>query len=118
MSTAAVRCRPRLAARLLQVDFHKRYDPYHRRLRQAVQAGNLGRILYGHAYMEDKIVVPRDWFPGWAPKNSPAWFLGIHMYDLLRWVMGADALRVAATGTKCKLLSLGVDTYDAVQAKI
>ncbi|MHB0878578.1 MAG: Gfo/Idh/MocA family protein [Anaerolineae bacterium] len=123
MDVSVEGCREMLAAarrsaRLLQVDFHKRYDPYHRRLRQAVQAGEYGRILYGHGYMEDKIVVPRDWFPKWAGKSSPAWFLGVHLYDLVRWVMGAEAVRVAATGAKHKLLSLGIDTYDAVCARV
>jgi predicted dehydrogenase len=103
---------------LLQVDFHKRYDPYHRELEAAVASGKLGGIQYGYAHVEDRIEVPRDWFPNWAPKSSPVWFLGVHMIDLIRWVIKSDGAEVCATGTKEKLASLGVDTYDSIQCTI
>lgn len=107
------------AQRVLQVDFHKRYDPYHIALRQAVADGKLGDPLYGYAWMEDRIEVPRDWWPGWAGKSSPAWFLGAHMVDLFRWIIGGkNARTVYATGVKKKLTLLGVDAFDCIQAKI
>ena len=104
---------------LLQVDFHKRFDPFHIELRQAVERGELGTPEYGYAWMEDRIEVPRDWFPHWAGKSSPVWFLGSHMVDLFRWVIGGrNGRRVWATGQKRKLSSLGIDAYDAVEAKV
>jgi predicted dehydrogenase len=103
---------------LLQVDFHKRYDPYHLELERLVGEGRLGRVLYGYCHMEDRIEVPRDWFPQWAPKSSPVWFLGVHFYDLVRWVIKSDGRSVFARGQKHKLASLGVDTYDSVQAQV
>ena len=104
--------------RVLMVDFHKRCDPYHEELRTQVRAGKLGQVLYGYAHMEDRIEVPRDWWPDWAGKSSPVWFLGVHMFDLIRWVIGSDPVRVYASGSKKKLASLGIDTYDAVQTKV
>jgi len=104
--------------RILMVDFHKRYDPYHEELRAQVQAGKLGEVLYGYAHMEDRIEVPRDWWPAWASRSSPLWFLGVHMFDLIRWVTAEDPVRVYASGGKKKLAGLGVDTYDFVQAKV
>ena len=103
---------------LLQVDFHKRYDEYHIAMKQKIDAGDLGTIEYGYSHMEDRIEVPRDWFPGWAVNSSPAWFLGIHFYDLARFLMGANGRRVWATGAKGKLVSLGVDTWDSISAKV
>lgn len=103
---------------LLMVDFHKRYDEYHAAMRQKVQAGDLGDIQYGYVHMEDRIEVPKDWFPGWAANSSPAWFLGIHFYDLSRFLMGADPVSVWATGVKQRLLELGIDTYDSISAKV
>lgn len=108
----------RAKGRLLQVDFHKRYDPYHRELAASVAAGKLGRVEYGYAHMEDRIEVPRDWFPKWAPKSSPIWFLGVHMIDLIRWIVQSECVEVYATGTKEKLASLGVDVYDSIQAAL
>jgi len=103
---------------LLMVDFHKRYDEYHISMKQKIDAGDLGAIQYGYSHMEDRIEVPRDWFPGWAKNSSPAWFLGIHFYDLTRFLIGANGVAVWATGSKGKLTSLGVDTYDSISAKV
>lgn len=104
---------------LLQVDFHKRYDPEHIGVEQGVAAGKLGEVLYASAYMEDRIEVPVDWFPGWAPHGSPVWFLGSHFVDLIRWIIKSDGASVYATGSKKKLLGeLGIDMYDSVSAKV
>lgn len=103
---------------LLYVDFHKRFDPGHVQLRRDVRRGKLGRIQYGYVWMEDKIVVPSVWFKDWAQHSSPAWFLGVHFLDLLYWILGAKPERVLATGVKDKLIGMGIDTYDSIQAKI
>lgn len=103
---------------LLQVDFHKRYDPYNVDAMRCVRAGKIGEPYYAYAYMEDKIVVPTRWLAGWAAESSPFWFIGVHKYDLVRWMTGREAVSVLARGWKGKLLSLGIDTYDAVSAAI
>ncbi len=104
---------------LLQVDFHKRYDPYHIELRRAVLEGRIGEVEYGYSWMEDKVEVPRDWLKEWAARSSPVWFLGVHMFDLARWLMGGPkAKRVYALGWRKKLPSLGLDTYDAVKTTV
>jgi predicted dehydrogenase len=108
----------REAHMLLQVDFHKRYDPEHEQVQIAVRRGQVGDVLYGYAYMEDRIEVPADWFPGWAGQSSPVWFLGVHFFDLVRWILGSNAKRVFATGQRGHLASLGVDTFDAIQTHV
>lgn len=109
----------RRAGVLLQVDFHKRYDPDHQAIERRVRAGDLGRILYGSVHMEDRIEVPTRWFPGWAPRSSPAWFLGVHFYDLVRWILKSEPTAVTATGTKAALLhDHKIDAYDCVNAKV
>lgn len=109
-------CRAR--GRMLFVDFHKRFDPGHRRLRADIRAGRLGRIQYGYAHMEDRIEVPSQWLKRWAHESSPSWFLGVHFYDLVTWILGARPVRVHATGQKGKLRSMGIDTWDSVQARV
>ncbi len=103
---------------LVEVDFHKRFDPPHRNLKKAIQAGVLGQIQYGYAWIEDTIEVPHEWLHSWAHKSSPSWFVGIHYYDLFIWMMGAKARKVYATGSKSKLLGMGINTYDSIQAKV
>jgi len=104
---------------LLQVDFHKRYDPYHVELKRAIEEGRLGRVEYGYSWMEDRVDVPAKMLRAWAAKSSPVWFLGVHMFDLARWLMGGPrAKRVVAFGRKGKLASMGIDTYDAVKTTV
>lgn len=102
---------------LLYVDFHKRCDPAHIQLKNAIKDGKLGEIEYGYICMEDKILVPTVWFSKWAQNSSPAWFIGIHFYDLLYWLLGEKPVRVYSTGLKKKLISMGIDTYDSLSSK-
>lgn len=123
MDTDVDGCREMVAAAdrsgvLLQVDFMKRHDLYHAELKRIVQSGGIGDIQYGYAWMEDRIEVPRDWLPSWASNSSPAWFVGVHYFDLIRWLVGQDAVAVSATGIAQRLKSIGIDTYDSIQAKI
>lgn len=107
------------AGLLLQVDFHKRFDPEHILMRQRVAAGQMGKILYGSVVMEDRIEVPVDWFPHWAPASSPGWFLGVHFYDLVRWIIGSNGKTVYARGRKETLKNdYGIDTWDSLSAMV
>jgi predicted dehydrogenase len=104
---------------LLQVDFHKRYDPDHIALERRVSSGELGKVLYGSVYMEDRIEVPSEWLKRWAPSSSPAWFLGVHFYDLARWAMKSNGKSVYAKGHKGLLRDeYQVDTWDAINATV
>jgi len=111
--------RARKKGLLLQVDFHKRYDPYHIELKRAIEEGRVGEVEYGYSWMEDRIDVPKEMLKAWAERSSPVWFLGVHMFDLARWLMGGPkAKRVYAFGWKRKLASMGVDTYDAIKTTV
>ena len=123
MDTTIEGCTEMLAAaeeadRLLQVDFHKRYDLPNIDARRRIQSDELGQPLYGYAYMEDKIIIPAEQLAGWAAETSPFWFIGVHQFDLLRWITGREANSVLAHGQREKLPSLGIDTWDAVTAHI
>ncbi|MCC6486841.1 MAG: Gfo/Idh/MocA family oxidoreductase [Candidatus Hydrogenedentes bacterium] len=104
---------------LLQVDFHKRFDPYHIEMRESFLEGKFGEVEYGYAWMEDQLFVPVSMLRAWSEHSSPVWFLGVHMYDLARWIMGLPAPAVVyATGSRKKLKSMGIDCPDAVQAHV
>ncbi len=104
---------------ILYVDFHKRFDPAHIRLRNDIAAGRLGKLQYGSVHMEDKIIVPTNWLSKWAADSSPSWFLGVHFYDLVYWLTGLEPRRVLATGYKGKLESIGLEgAWDSIQAKV
>jgi predicted dehydrogenase len=106
---------------LLQIDFHKRFDPYHLDLKMRIEDGELGKIQYGYCWMEDMLKVGTGMIgkKSWTNQGSPAWFLGIHMIDLSYWMMDfPKPLKVYAHGFKGKLQSLGIDIYDSVKADV
>src|SRR6218665_2186997 len=103
---------------MLFVDFHKRFDPAHMRLKSDMQAGRLGKIQYGYACIEDRIEVPSVWLRKWAAQSSPSWFLGVHFYDLVYWLIQSQPRRVYAVGHRGKLKSMGMDTLDSINARV
>lgn len=103
---------------MLFVDFHKRCDPGHIHLKKDIKSGRLGKIQYGYVWMEDTIVIPSVWFKNWAQYSSPAWFIGIHFFDLIYWLLESKPKRIYATAIKDKLAGMGIDTYDSLQSKI
>jgi predicted dehydrogenase len=103
---------------IFMVDFHKRLDMYHIELERAIREGNIGKVQYGYAYMEDRIEVSRDWFKAWPKGSSPFWFIGVHFVDLIRWLIKSDGQKVFATGRHEKLKSLGLDFWDSLSSQI
>ena len=103
---------------MLMVDFHKRYESFNMGIFEKIRQGSIGQPLYSYAYMEDKIIIPTEMLKKWAGESSPFWFIGVHKLDLIRWLTGLDPVSVYAKGFKNKLVNLGIDTYDAVSARI
>ncbi len=109
------------AGKLLQVDFHKRFDPYHIDLKMRIQGGEAGVLQYGYFWIEDVLEVGTDIIgkKSWGTNGSPIWFLGIHAIDLSLWLMGfPNPVEVHAKGFKGKLRSLGIDIYDSIKATV
>lgn len=82
----------------LMVGFMRRFDPPYARAKQLIEAGVIGRpVLYKG--------VNRD--PQWPahedddPAVSGGFFvdMGVHDYDLARWLMGSEIVEVHAMGT-------------------
>ncbi len=97
------------------VDYHKRWDPAAIQLKNEIAKPQSGKPIRGYMNMDDIIDVPTKWF-NWAHNSSPVHFLGTHCYDQIRWYMGCEVTEVYAVGTKTLLKSMGVDTYDTIQA--
>lgn len=100
----------------IAVDFHKRWDPAYNCIRDEIRSGEDG-IIRGYMALDDIIDVPRNWFT-WTDRSSPAWFLGVHCYDLIRYITGSEAYKVYAVGNKQVLKEEGYETYDNIQALI
>ncbi len=80
----------------LQVGFNRRFDPNHRRVRRAIEQGEIGDPHILH-------IISRDPFP--APmsytRNSGGIFVDmtVHDFDLARYLMGCEIEEIYAAGT-------------------
>jgi predicted dehydrogenase len=111
----------RKTGRRVITDFHKREDPAHQEARyRIIEEKRYGRVQFGYVWMQDTINVPAPGFfkSNFAEKSSPVWFLGVHFFDLLRFITGLEPLQVRATGYKQALARLKVNTFDAVKSDI
>ena len=98
----------------ISVDFHKRWDPAYNAIRDEIKKDE-DTFIRGYMALDDIIDVPRKWFT-WTDKSSPAWFLGVHCYDLIRYITDSEVEKVYAVGNKEVLKKEGYQTYDNIQA--
>lgn len=79
--------------------FHKRSDPLWMEARRRIRAGTYGEFVGGSLFMENPISIPYgDYFASDMTEHTdPNWFLGSHMYDLLRVLTGCDPVEVTAS---------------------
>lgn len=99
------------------VAFENRWNPYFRRARAAVAAGELGEVVSVTAVLSNSFFVPTQML-SWAAASSPAWFLMPHTVDLAMWLTGEQPETVTAWGRRGELAARGVDTWDAVHALV
>jgi D-galacturonate reductase len=100
------------------VEFHKRWDKANLMIRDRVQKGDLGELLYCWVEYSQRKSIPTEIFKDWADKTSILQYLGIHYIDLMLFYTSATPLRVMAVGQKKWLSKRGIDTYDSIQCSI
>jgi myo-inositol 2-dehydrogenase/D-chiro-inositol 1-dehydrogenase len=79
----------------LQVGFNRRFDPHFKRLKQAVNAGEIGRVYFIKITARDPALPPIEYV-----KNSGGIFLDmtIHDFDMVRYLSGSEVEEVYAAG--------------------
>ncbi len=110
----AVRSKPHLKGMLR---YGNRWSPPFVATRQRLNAGDLGDVLSVNVRLNDAIYVPTKML-SWSYMTTPAWFLMTHALDTIFWLTGQKAVQVSANGIRNKLVKLGIDTYDVIQALI
>ncbi|HOX37621.1 MAG TPA: Gfo/Idh/MocA family oxidoreductase [Candidatus Brocadiia bacterium] len=115
---AQIIARARQRRRRVVTDFHKREDPAHQEARTRITSGRYGELQFGWVWMQDAICVPAGGFfkSNLAARSSPVWFLGVHFFDLIRFVTGKLPVEVRASSYRDAVKARGVDTPDAVKA--
>jgi len=101
----------------LWVHFANRVVPLDIATRYIVQAGLIGRPVYGEARLDDNISVPlRLWGERsreWAASSSTAHFLLSHVSDSLRWFLEPAEVEAVYAITQHEVLGFSPDLFDA-----
>jgi len=100
------------------VEFHKRWDKANLMIKDRVQRGDLGELLYCWVEYSQRKSIPTEIFKDWADKTSILQYLGIHYIDIVRFYTQSLPVRVMAVGQKNWLSKKGIDTFDAIQCTI
>jgi predicted dehydrogenase len=95
----------------LMVDFHNRVNPAIVQVREAIASGEIGRPIHGYARLSNSMFVPLEML-SWASKSSALWFLGSHVIDVLRFVLGDEVMRVFSISRQGVLSGRGIETQD------
>lgn len=94
----------------LMVGHVVRFDPRYAVARQAIAEGAVGDIVQVYGRRNNIVDSGRRI----APRTSVAFFLGVHDLDLMRWFVGAEAVKVHAESA-CKVLA-EVAAEDSIMA--
>jgi UDP-N-acetylglucosamine 3-dehydrogenase len=91
-----------------------RFDARYAQLRELVQSGSIGEPLTVYARRLNGIAA-QDRLKG---RCSLPLFLGVHDYDIVRWVTGSEVTEVVARARKEFLAERGFDVEDASVAML
>jgi predicted dehydrogenase len=95
----------------LMVDFHNRVNPPMVNANAAIRGGEIGDPAYVYARLSNTTEVPTEMLR-WASQSSALWFLASHMFDLVRWMLDDEAMRVYAVTRSGILHGLGIQAPD------
>lgn len=100
---------------LLQVGLMRRFDPGYRNAYESINAGKIGRPVTYKGVGRDPSCPPLD-YANPAHSGGLVVDMGIHDFDLARWLMSSEVERVAAEGTHlaCDQLAAFGDIDNAV----
>jgi len=101
----------------LMVDFHNRFSPPFVSLKRSIEKGELGTPEYLQARLNDTIYVPTKML-GWSARSNVLWFLGSHLVDLSRWLLGSNPTKAYSVAGGEVLKAIGIETPDFYQSVV
>ena len=113
--THAVLAAVELAGVPLQVGLMRRFDPAYRQAYESIKEGQIGRPVTFKGVGRDPACPPLD-YANPAHSGGLVVDMGIHDFDLARWLMSSEVERVSAEGTllACDELAAVRDIDNAV----
>lgn len=101
----------------LMLNFSNRWSPPFRLARKTIEEGKTGKLIHAYARLSDTIFVPTEMIK-WSRQTSVLWFLGSHVFDLLRWFFNDEAKKVFGVSRSTVLESMGIPVQDFYESLI
>jgi len=100
---------------MLMIDFHNRWSPLFTALKRSIEEGELGSPGFVQGRLNDTIFVPTKML-SWSARSNVLWFLGSHLVDLCRWLLGSNPRRAFSVCGSGVLSGMGIQTPDFFQS--
>jgi predicted dehydrogenase len=113
----AMRAAARAAGALAEVNFSNRCNPAFQRVAEAIADGALGELIGANARLSNVIDYPLKHL-SWASRTTSGWFLLSHVFDVVHWLTGAQAVEVTATGHAGRLAATGIAAPDLIHSLV
>ena len=82
------------------VEFHKRLDHANLKIKDSIDSGLIGDLLYVHVEYSQRRSIPSEIFSKWVEGTNIFQYLGVHYVDIIYFVTGYLPKRLVATGQK------------------
>ena len=99
------------------MNMSNRWMPAFAKAHALVSTGALGDVRYIFSRMSNRIDVPTKMLP-WLKDSHLAQWVGVHRFDIARWLIGREVVRVRAVHRKGILAAMGIDVADFYQATL
>ncbi len=103
--------------RCFMVNLSNRWMPAFSKAHALVKSGDLGDVRYIFSRMSNRIDVPTRMLR-WLKDSHLAHWIGVHRFDIARWLVGREVVRVRAVQRDGVLKSMGMDVADFYQATL
>jgi len=99
------------------VGYANRWTPAYVIAKQKISRGEIGSVVSMNTQLNNTINSPTNMLK-WASKSTSGWFLLSHALDLANWFCESRPCKVYGQAVKKKLVAMGIDTYDTIQALV
>jgi len=103
--------------RVFMLNLSNRWMPAFSKAHQLVTGGEMGDVRYIFSRMSNRIDVPTKMLP-WLASSHLAHWIGVHRFDIARWLVGREVVRVRAVERDGVLKARGINVADFYQATL
>lgn len=100
------------------VNFSQRFVADHLWIKQAMDAGQIGKPQIAISVKFDTVYVPTGMIRSWSGQTSPLYFMSSHDLDLVYWFLRKHPVEVFAHEARGTLDAQGIPVHDGLNALI